>query len=148
MIITEKEFNKLKLIVKSAKSPIIYSSDDDEINRKVIEKLPIEILLINVEGKKDFSKQRNSGFNQVMAKIAKKNSIQIGINLDELIESKEQARVIARVKQNIEICKKEKLKMQFIQIKNLREIHEIKSLGSAIGMPTWMSSVLNIIREK
>ena len=66
MIITEKEFNKLKLIVKNAKSPIIYSSDDDEMNRKVIEKLPIEILLINVEGKKDFSKQRNSGFNQVM----------------------------------------------------------------------------------
>ena len=80
-----------------------------------------------------------------MAKIAKKKNVEIGINLDELIESKEQARVIARAKQNIEICKKEKIQMQFVQIKNSREIHEVKSLGSALGMPTWMSAKLKLV---
>ncbi len=138
-MITEKEFNRLKIIAKKEGKIRVYYSDDDELNRKVIEKLPVEVLLINLEGRKDFSKQRNSGFNQVMAKIAKKNKVEIGINLDELIESKEKNRIIARLIQNIQICKKEKLSMQFVTFKNNRDIHELKSLLSSLGAPNWMT---------
>jgi RNase P/RNase MRP subunit p30 len=145
MIITEKDFNKLKNIIKKDKEIKIYSSDDDELNRKVIEKLPVKILLINLENRKDFSKQRNSGFNQVLAKIAKNKKIEIGINLDELIESKEQNKIIARLKQNINLCKKEKLQMQFIEIKNHRELHELKSILASLNAPTWMIKKLKII---
>jgi RNase P/RNase MRP subunit p30 len=76
ILITQTEFNKLKNEVKGAKSEgkeIIYSSNDDELNRKVIEKLDVDVLLINLSERKDFQKQRNSGFNQVMAKECKKN---------------------------------------------------------------------------
>jgi RNase P/RNase MRP subunit p30 len=146
MITEEKDFNKLRELVKKEKKIKIYSSDDDEINRKVIEKLPVEILLINLENRKDFLKQRNSGFNQVLAKIAKKKKVKIGINLDEIIESKEQNRVIARLKQNISICKKEKLEMQFVQKKYKRETHELKSLLASLKAPTWMVSKLQEIR--
>ena len=71
ILITQKDFNKLKNEVKKAKEQgkqIIYFSEDDELNRKVIEKLEISVLLLTLNQRKDFQKQRNSGFNQVMAK--------------------------------------------------------------------------------
>ena len=88
--------------------------------------------------RKDFQKQRNSGFNHVLAKIAKKNNICIGINLDEIINSNEKAKILARVVQNIKLCNKNKLKMKFIG-KQIRNIYDLKSLGLVLGMPTWMT---------
>jgi RNase P/RNase MRP subunit p30 len=140
-ILTADNFNRLKEKVKKSEKPIIFSSDEDELNRKVLEKLPIDILLINQEKRKDFSKQRNSGFNQVMAKIAKKNKITIGINLDELINSKNKEKIIARVIQNVNLCKKNKLKMIFIS-KQKTDSYNLKSLGLVLGMPTWMTKEL------
>jgi RNase P/RNase MRP subunit p30 len=149
ILLTESNFSKLKEKIKKEKlkeeMEIIYSSEDDELNRKVMEKLPIDILLINQKNREDFQKQRNSGFNQVIAKIAKKKDITIGINLDEIIEKdnlKEKAEIISRIKQNVFLCNKEKVKMAFIvqESKNLRNIYDLKSLGTVLGMPTWMTS--------
>jgi RNase P/RNase MRP subunit p30 len=151
IILTETNFSKLKEKIKKEKLEnkiIIYSSEDDELNRKVIEKLSINILLINQTNRKDFQKQRNSGFNQVMAKIAKKGNITIGINFDEIVESnslKERAEILARIKQNVFLCNKDKINMKFIiqKEKNNRNIHDLKSLGLVLGMPTWMTSTLS-----
>lgn len=150
IIITQKEFNKLKSEVKSAiekKQEIIYSSNDDELNRKVIEKLDINVLLVNLAGRKDFQKQRNSGFNQVIAKIMKKKNIALGINFDEIVESKslkEKAEIIARIKQNIFLCNKDKVKMKFVvkNENNYRNIYDLKAFGLVLGMPTWMTREL------
>ena len=51
-----------------------------------------------------------------MAKIAKKNKVLIGINLDEIINSDKlnKAQILARIKQNIMLCNKNKIKMTFI----------------------------------
>ena len=144
-ILTEKNFNRLKHLVKENKGKeIIFTSNDDELNRKVLEKLPIQILLINQSGRKDYQKQRNSGLNQVMAKIAKKNNIKIGINFDELLESKNKEKILSRIIQNIKLCNKYKIQMKFISPKNTKAIvsHEIKSLGLVLGMPTWMTKKL------
>jgi RNase P/RNase MRP subunit p30 len=142
IILTQKNFTKLKEEVKQNKEKIIvFSSGDDDLNRKVLEKLPIKILLISLSNRKDFQKQRNSGFNQVMAKFAKKKNIIIGINLDELIQErdlKKKSELFARLKQNIFICNKNKVKMKFIINKNKRKYQELKSLGIVLGMPTWM----------
>ena len=143
IILTETNFNKLKLLIKENKEKeIIFTSTDDEFNRKVMEKLPIQIILIPLENRKDYAKQRNSGFNQVMAKIAKKNKIKIGIKLDELILTKNKEKLLARLKQNIILCNKNKVDMIFIIEKNKRDIHELKALGSTLGMPTWMTKKL------
>jgi RNase P/RNase MRP subunit p30 len=147
IILKETDFNKLKNEVKKAKEDkniIVFTSEDDELNRKVAEKLPIDIVLINLNYRKDFQKQRNSGFNQVIAKIMKKNNIQLGINLDEIIEErnlKKKAEILARIKQNIMLCNKNKVKMKFIvqKEKNTRNIYDLKSLGLILGMPTWMT---------
>jgi len=122
IVLTQKNFTKLKEEVKKNKEKtIIFSSENDDLNRKVIEKLPINILLINLSNRKDYQKQRNSGFNQVMAKLAKKKNITIGINLDEIIQErdlKKKSELFARLKQNIMLCNKNKLKMKFISQKN------------------------------
>jgi len=141
-ILTETNFNKLKTVVGKAKEkPIIFTSDSDELNRQVLEKLPIDILLINQIGRKDFQKQRNSGFNQVLAKIAKQNQISIGINLDEIISSKGKAKaeILARVQQNVRLCNKNKLNMKFISPSGIkRNSYDLKALGLVLGMPTEM----------
>lgn len=150
ILLTEPNFSKLKNKIKKAKEEgkiIIFNSEDDELNRKVIEKLPINMLLINQKNRKDFQKQRNSGFNQVIAKKTKKRNITIGINFDEIIEEtnlKKKSDILARIKQNIKLCNKNKVKMKFIiqKEKNQRNIYDLKSLGLVLGMPTSMIKYL------
>ncbi len=121
ILIQDSDFNQIrKKIKENPNKKIIFSSDNDELNRKVLEKEKIDILLLNQAHRKDKLKQRNSGLNSVLAKIAKKNNIIIGINLDEIIESKEKQKreILARVKQNIMLCNKNNLRMEFIALKN------------------------------
>jgi len=150
MIINEKTFEKARKKIRDLtknKETIVFTSNDDDLNRKILEKEKINILLINQEGRKDFQKQRNSGFNQVLAKIAKKNKIDIGINLDEIIDSTsdEKQKIIARIRQNVKLCNKHKLKMKFItqEDKNKRNIHDLRALSLTLGMPTVMTKDLN-----
>lgn len=149
VVVQENSFEKACKKIQEAKKEnkaIIFTSKDDELNRKILEKQPIDILLLRQSGRKDFQKQRNSGFNQVLAKIAKKNKVSIGIELDEIINSKneEKQEIIARIKQNIKICNKNKLKMAFVTLdaKNKRNSRDLKSLGSVLKMPTWMTRSL------
>jgi ribonuclease P/MRP protein subunit RPP1 len=147
ILIQEKSFEKARNEIKKNKEKeIIFSSNDDDLNRKILEKEPINILLLNQKERKDFQKQRNSGLNHVLAKIAKKNNISIGINLDEIIQSnsQEKVKILARITQNIKLCNKNKLKMKFIAInkENERNLHDLKSLGLVLGMPTFMTKNL------
>ena len=146
MIIKEKTFEKArKKINENKNKQIIFSSYEDELNRKVLEKLKIDVLLLNQSGRKDFQKQRNSGFNQVLSKIAKNKEILIGINLDEMIYSKgkEKADILARVRQNIKLCNKNKLRMKFFSEKYSRNLCDLRALGLVLRMPTWMTKTLN-----
>lgn len=143
IIIQESTFQKArKKIQENKDKKIIFNSDNDELNRKILEKEKINMILINQEKRKDFQKQRNSGFNQVLAKIAKKNNIMVGINLDEIInsKSKDKADILGRARQNIKLCNKNKLNMKFVaqEKKNQRNIYDLKALGLVLGMPTWM----------
>lgn len=145
IIIQEDNFDKArKLIQENKDKKIIFTSNDDELNRKILEKEKINILLLNQAGRKDFSKQRNSGFNQVLAKLAKNKEVTIGINLDEIIKSgdKEKAAILARVKQNIKLCNKNKIKMKFIHKNQKRNILDLRAFGLILGMPTWMTKGL------
>jgi len=141
ILIKENSFEEARSEIKKNKArEIVFSSNNDELNRKVLEKLPINILLINQTNRKDRQKQRDSGFNQVLAKIAKKNKITIGINLDEIINSKqkEKAEILARIQQNIKLCNKNNLKMTYISQKHNKDTQNLRSLGLILGMPTWM----------
>ena len=138
ILITENNFEKARKKIRENKGKqIIFCSGDDELNRKILEKEKINILLLNQSKRKDFQKQRNSGFNQVMARLAKKNNVIIGTNLDEILNSsgKEKSRILARVQQNIKLCNKNKLGIKFISKQN-KNLFDLKSLGLVLGMPT------------
>lgn len=137
-------FDKARRAIRENKGKIIiFSSNDDELNKKILEKEKINVLLLNLSSRKDRMKQRDSGFNHVLAKLAKKKNISLGINLDEIInsESKGKSEILARVRQNIKLCNKNKLKMKFISDEK-RDGYNLKSLGLVLGMPTWMTKNL------
>ncbi|MCK5624348.1 hypothetical protein KAI04_00720 [Candidatus Pacearchaeota archaeon] len=148
ILIQDIDFNKIrKKIKENPKKTIIFSSNNDELNRKIIEKENINILLLNQIQRKDRFKQRDSGLNQVLTKLIKKKNITIGINLDEIIETQgtKKKNILARIKQNIKLCNKHHIKMEFIALKekNKRDIYDLKALGLILGMPTWMTSSLS-----
>ncbi len=141
ILVHENNFDRARKLIKDNEGKkIIFSSDDEETRRKILEKEEIYILLLNQANKKDYHRQRDSGFNHVFAKLAKKNNVAIGINLDELIKSseKERAAILARIRQNIKICSKNRLKMKFIYLNHKRNSYDLKALGLVLGMPTWM----------
>lgn len=139
MILIEKNFSKLKEIIKKNKNKnIIYFSNDDDLNRKAIEKLNINGLMIPLENRIDFNKQRNSGFNEIFARIMKRKNMDLYIDFDELYNSNEKHKILSRIIQNLEICKKNKVQIKFY-IQNIKKSdQEIRSLFSSIGAPTWM----------
>jgi len=120
-----------------------FVSGDDELNRKILEKEKIDFLVILQANRKDKLKQRDSGFNNVLAKIAKKNNVTIGICLDEIVCScaKLKSDILARVKQNVMLCAKNKLNMRFCGKTN-KDIYDLRALGLVLGMPTWMTKTL------
>jgi len=143
IFVEEENFEKARKKIREGKNhEIIFSSKDDEVSRKVLEKEKIDVLLIKQKNRKDRMKQRNSGLDLPMAKIAKKSGVTVGISLDEVLESKgkEKSEIMSRIKQNIMLCKKNKLEMKFVSQKasNKKDFRDLKALGLSLGMPTWM----------
>ena len=143
-IINAKTFSEARSLISKAKEKIIFSSNDDDLIRQILEKEKISVLLLNQKQRKPKVKQEDSGLNHILAKLAKEKNIAIGINLDEILSSKgkEKAEILSKVKQNIKLCSKAKLRMIFISLekdlKNKKDPYDLKSLASALGMPTWM----------
>jgi len=139
IIIKETNFERIRNQIKANQSKIIIfqASTDEELNRKVLEKIKINIYLSpETNQEKDRLKQRSSGLNQVLCKIAKQNKITIGINLSKINNSK----ILARIKQNIKLCRKSKTRIvvgTFAKNQDeLRDAKDIESLFISLGMST------------
>jgi ribonuclease P/MRP protein subunit RPP1 len=82
-----------------------------ENDRAVLERFRPDVLYdLEYQKRSDFLHNKNSGMNHVMAKIAAKNGVAIGVNLSKLFDSPSHIRTkaIPRIKQNIELCRKSK----------------------------------------
>ena len=108
------EARKKIIFLKKQNKKVVVAAKDDEFNRKIFENADVD-MIINLEfsEKKDYLKQRNSGLNEVLAKLAKKNNITIGINLPEILNKNksEKAVILGRIIQNIELCRRTKTKI-------------------------------------
>lgn len=136
MIINTQNLEEAKKQIKNAKSPIIVKAQNNEFNRKILEYGKFNILLSLETSKenKDTLKSLDSGLNHVLAKIASKNNISIGIDLNEIrnLDKKEKALRLARIKQNIEICKKVRTKIIFLNSKDKKDsLSLMLSLGAS-----------------
>ena len=97
---------------------------DISFNRKVLESKDTEILILNHKSGRDTLKQRESGLNQVLCKIAKDNNITLAINLKELTEEKDKkikALLLSRIIQNINLIKKYKNSFKLLNCKNKQQ---------------------------
>lgn len=136
-MINTNNIEQAKREIKTTKEkPIIVKSQTKEFNRKILEYGKFNILL-SIESsteKKDKPKQLSSGLNHVLANIATKNNIAIGIDLEEIrkLEKKEKAIILARIKQNIKICRKAKTKIKLLNYKDKGDaIFLLISLGAS-----------------
>jgi len=104
-----KQIDKIKKQAPEEKVALL--SQDDEFNRKALEIKKLNALIINENlAIRDYSKQRNSGLNEILCNIATKNKIAIGIQLQAIIKKPEieKAQALARLKQNLTLAKREK----------------------------------------
>jgi|APSaa5957512622_1039677.scaffolds.fasta_scaffold25556_3 RNase P/RNase MRP subunit p30 len=111
-MITTKNLNDVrKQIVKLVKDEmyVVVRALDDDFNRKIFEMNDVDMIVgLESRGERDYMKQRNSGMNEVLCKLAKKNDIKIGVEVEKIfgLGKIEKARVLARVSQNIKLCKR------------------------------------------
>lgn len=102
-----KQIQKLKKQNKE----IVIQAQDNKFNRKILENPDTNILLSpEFHDRKDKLKQRDSGLNEILCRLAKKNNIKIGINLNEIqkLPKKQKAIILSRIIQNIKLCKRTK----------------------------------------
>ncbi|MBU0467203.1 MAG: hypothetical protein KJ718_06340 [Nanoarchaeota archaeon] len=137
MIISTTNLQKAKNEIHASKArPIIVQSQSLEFNRKILEYGKFDILLSpELSSKKDRIKQLDSGLNHVLAKIAAKNKVAIGIDLKSLREikdKKQKAQRIARIRQNIKICRKSLTRLTILNPKDSKDAQAfLLSLGAS-----------------
>jgi ribonuclease P/MRP protein subunit RPP1 len=128
-----KQRDKTKIIALQA--------GDDLFNRRAIETLKINYLVnVEVDPKRDTLKQRDSGINHIVAKEAAIKKIVFVINMskiESLIEKK-QAKVLARIIQNIKICRKARAQIKLASFakdkKDLCDEKGVNSFLTTLGM--------------
>ena len=111
----------------------IVQGKDISFNRKQLENKATGVLVLSHKDKKDKLKQRDSGLNHVLAKIAKDNSITLATDLQELTEEKDKknkATILSRIIQNIKLIKKYKNKFKLLNAGNKQQAFSfLLSLG-------------------
>jgi len=128
---------------KTKKKVIAIEGNGDAFNRRVCETLNCNYLVSPENGTlKDTLKQRDSGINHVVAKIAKQKNITIIINLGKIntLPLKEKAKALAKIIQNIKICKKTNTDIKIASFaknkKDLVDEKARKAFLSSLGMHT------------
>jgi ribonuclease P/MRP protein subunit RPP1 len=111
--------DKLRLTIENKKTDIIFNLENQ---------------------RKDFMHHRNSGLNQVLAKLAYKNKIKIGVSLSNVLKAENMLRsqLLGRIMQNVRICRKYKVDMLLASFAHdpyeMRAPKDIMSLGVCLGM--------------
>ncbi|MBS3066308.1 hypothetical protein J4205_00645 [Candidatus Pacearchaeota archaeon] len=126
-----KEIDKLS---KQGKDVVVIAGDSD-FNRKILENKKVNVLLFSDFIGRDKLKQRDSGLDHVLCKLAISNDITIGFDLNFLKEKSDLviSQKVSRLAQNIRLCNKYKNKIKvFNYVKN--EVVELKAFLLSLGM--------------
>ena len=122
-MIDTDNLEQAKRQIKREKPPIVVKAQNGAFNRKILEYGRFDILT-SVESKeqKTTLRQIDSGFNHVLATIAKKNQISLGIDLMEIrrLNLEDKADRLAKIMQNISLCKKEGVQLRALNYKDKR----------------------------
>ena len=135
-MINTPNFEEAKDLIKkqgAINKKIIVVAQTPEFNRKILEYGKFDTLLsVENSAKKSSLRQLDSGLNEVLAKIALKNGISIGINLLELkkLEKRERAIRLTKIRQNMDICEKTHTEISLLNYHNKKNaLSFLLSLG-------------------
>ena len=117
---------------------VIVKADSD--NRFFFEKK--KLMIFNLESSKieDFIFYRNSGMDQILCKLANKNSNTICFSFNNLLNTDkyERTKIFGRIMQNIRLCRKYKVKTLIASFATkpfeIRASHDLASLFQILGM--------------
>lgn len=126
---------------KKEKKIIAIQAQDGNFNRRILETIKCDYLvsLESYSGKNSL-KQRDSGFNHVLGKIAKEKKISLVIDLSYLksLKGKNLALTLEKIIQNIKICRKTKCKIKITNLSkketDLLSEKERQAIGTTFGM--------------
>lgn len=143
VIIDQQNWEKARKEIDKAsasggKKQIIVKGHDIEFNRLALENKKVNALILQQhKGQKDRLKERASGLNQVLCKIASESSKLILIDFKEILDArgKEKAKVLARLMQNITLLQKYKVKTSIIN-KSSRDNYDLFSFLLTLGSNT------------
>ncbi len=129
----------IKKIMAKKDGRVAVLGRDIKLNRKILENKKVNSLILQHKPKKDRLKQRESGLNEVLCKIAKKNNVTLIINLEELKRERnkqEKSKILSRIIQNLRLIMKFKNKFKIINYKNKSQA---RSFLLTLGLPTDMT---------
>src|SRR3989338_2794474 len=134
-MIDTRNIELAKQLIKKREKPPIVMAQDDHFNRKLLDYGKFDMLLSIEKGKRRKNlRQIDSGFNHVLAAIAKRNNIKLGIDLAEITALKKEDKPdrLARIMQNIKICRKFNVGLRVINYRDGRNAASfLLSLGAS-----------------
>lgn len=117
---------------------LVHSSDQD---RSILEQGAADVLFgLEHAQPKDYMHQRGAGLNQVLCALAHKNKTAIGFSVADILAAhgSERAKILGRMTQNIEVCRKYKVKIIIASFARdpwqMRSAHDLQSLFVTLGM--------------
>ncbi len=138
---SEKECRRIVDSLKSSGKKIGVVGGDDAFNRRVIETLKVDYLVSPECGLKiDTLKQRDSGINHVVAKIARDKKVLIVVDFGEIskLNGKELVLRLSRLIQNMKVCRKVRcgIRIASFGLKKSEVVDELgrKAFGASLGM--------------
>lgn len=126
-----KEIDKFS---KQGKEVAVIAGDSD-FNRKILENKKVNVLLFSDFTGRDKLKQRDSGLDHVLCKLAISNNITIGFDLSFLKDKSDLviSQKASRLAQNIRLCNKYKNKIKIFNYTR-NEIIELRAFLLSLGM--------------
>ena len=99
----------------------------------------LDILLDpHIGNRRDFMHHRDSGLNQVLCNLAKKNNVAIGFSFSVILNARNRGKLMGRMMQNIKLCRKYKIPIvigTFARNKwELRNEADIQAFFKVLGM--------------
>lgn len=127
------------LDLKSRKKNSLVVDKASGNSREVIESKNADIIYgFEIITKKDYIHHRASGLNHVLCKLMSKNKVAIGFSVSLILNYKQKAVLMGRMKQNIKLCRKYKVKMVIGSFSSepyeMRPVHDLISLFCLLGM--------------
>lgn len=143
VFIGSADVSKLKSKIKLSSSRRIFKSDI-KTDRTIIESRRADIICdFESIDKKDGFHFLNSGLNHVIVKLMKEKKVSYGLSFSQLLgkSSKEQARILGRMMQNLKLCRKYKVPIVFGSFARhpyqMRDYRDLMAFARTLGLDSY-----------